>query len=249
MPSEHHRHFETPAFAVIGPTCVGKTAYVTSILALHPVEVINLDSFQVFDHFLIGTGRADARFGARGHLYGIVGAEYVLSPEEYAMRATAIVHDIRSRGNIPLFEGGSISYLHAVSQRLALKMIGLAPPSDQWLRSAVERRIDSYDKTKLFDEIRVAQEQSGDQLQILRDDVVYLPAVEYLQGKISEETARARQVANLVKRARTQLEAYRAFPVSWIPADQPDTLDRIVSVIESTISASAIGETGKGQRA
>src|SRR5258708_6488351 len=100
-----------PILAIVGPTCVGKTAYVRRLLELYPLEIINLDSFQVFDHFFVGTGRADGDFGVAGHLYGFVTPDTELSPVAYVAKAREIIRQIIERGNIPLFEGGSISYL------------------------------------------------------------------------------------------------------------------------------------------
>jgi tRNA A37 N6-isopentenylltransferase MiaA len=74
----------------------------------------------------------------------------------------------------------------------------------------------------------------------LDDDVVYLPAVEYLQGKISVEEARARVVANLVRRARDQMEAYHDFDIRWIVADDTATA-RIVAIVDQILKAEPAG--------
>lgn len=234
------------AIALVGPTCVGKTAYVRRLLAHYPFEVINLDSFQIYEHFFVGTGRADAQFGSRGHLYGVVSPDQALSPEEYATIAAKLAGEIRSRGSIPLFEGGSISYLRALCSQLVPRLIGLAPPDDRWLRAAIERRIDSYDQATLFDEIRIAQQRGRGLDVVLKDDVVYLPAVEYLQGRISVGEARARVVENLVRRAHTQMESYRMFDITWIPSDQPDSTDRLVDAVEHVISEHVARRSDEG---
>jgi tRNA dimethylallyltransferase len=227
----------SPAPAIVGPTCVGKTGYVIRVLERFPVEVINLDSFQVFDHFVIGTGRADAAYGERGHLYGVVAPGEELSPEAYALQAKQVCGEIAGRGRFPLFEGGSISYLRALMAETAIAPIVIVPPDDSWIEAAIERRLEAYDRADLFEEIKAALKQSLSATKILSDDVVYLPAVEYLQGKLDLETARHRVVSNLARRAREQLAAYESVAGPRVVAGQPDSLDRVLDAVGSIIEA------------
>lgn len=68
--------------ALVGPTCVGKTAYSHALVAEFPFELVNVDSFQVYNFFRLGTGRADLQTD-RAHLYGFQDPNVVLPADVY----------------------------------------------------------------------------------------------------------------------------------------------------------------------
>lgn len=217
--------------ALVGPTCVGKTAAVRSLLDRYTrLEIINLDSFQVAQELSIGTGRSDGRYGARGHLYGVAPSVEMLAPAAYVVRAIEILREIRDRGNIPLFEGGSISYLRDLTRKIPLTLIGLKPQSNDWLRRAIRKRLDTADREELFEEIRNFQ-LSGRTSIVLQDGIVYAPVVGYLAGQMSWENAKTVIADNLIQMATKQLGSYDEFDIIWISTD-PQLQDTLFSIVD-----------------
>lgn len=219
---------------IAGPTCIGKTSYVLELTKLYPFEIVNVDSFQIYSHFRIGTGRADMMF-ERSHLYGFRNPHEVLGPSEYIQLVKAALQGIRTRNNFPLFEGGSITYLKALADHYALTIIGLKSFSGDWSKRMIIDRIRSYNEEDLIDEIRAGLDLGFRNTRVMQDDVIYLPYVEYCEGKVSLAAARERVVKNLVIRHEEQINQYQGFNVHWFYPTKR-FLDEVKPLVEEVLS-------------
>ncbi len=74
---------------ITGPTGVGKTAYVNALMEVLPLEVINMDSIQVYAFFAVGPGRSDGDHPGRRHLYGYLSPHSSLDPALLCATAVA----------------------------------------------------------------------------------------------------------------------------------------------------------------
>ncbi|MEK7996793.1 MAG: isopentenyl transferase family protein [Planctomycetota bacterium] len=211
---------ESIPVAVVGPTCSGKTQIVNELAMRLPLSVINLDSFQIYDHFRLGTGRADLAEGIRSYLYGVQDPRQTILPEEYVAAALDAQTEIQRSGRIPLYEGGSVSFLRALLPRQPLRLFGLYPDTADEARLRIERRVLGGDESALIDEIQSALALGFRETLVLRDDVVYLPYLDYVEGRVSLEAARERAIANLTKRHVAQLTDYRDFEITWLRAGE-----------------------------
>jgi tRNA A37 N6-isopentenylltransferase MiaA len=216
--------------ALVGPTCIGKTQYAHDLLREFPLELVNLDSFQVYSFFRVGTGRSDLQTG-RAHLYGFIDPRDVLRSEDYVPLVAGALADITARGRSPLFEGGSISYINALLRHYSLELIGLRPRDAAHAVELIEQRVTSTSEELLIAEITEGLARGYRDTVIMRDDVVYLPYVDYLTGACSLAATRERVRKNLLDRYETQMRAYEALPVRWfIPsADSLAQMRRHVS--------------------
>lgn len=223
--------------AIVGPTCIGKTGYLNELARRHPIDLINLDSFQVYSHFAVGTGRRDLETD-RAHLYGFVDPSSSLTPNDYLVHVRQALDKITASGRTPVFEGGSISYLRALQAEFALRLVGLRPPSSEDGMRYVDARIARYDEDVVLNEIRTALDHGLRQTLVLQDDVVYLPVLEYLDGHLSHDVAFQRIRENLFRRFNEQMRQYAAFDIEWIDADEM-ALDRLEIILKLMIAACA----------
>ena len=203
-----------PWLALVGPTCSGKTWFAGELLKHFPLETVNLDSFQVFSHFEVGTGRADMA-AAKAHLYGFVDPREPLSSERYVELAKTAVAGIHARGHRPLFEGGSISFLRELIRAHPMKLLGIRPADAAEADRRIRERLSGYPLEQLLAEVRDGLAAGYRDTIVLRDDVVYLPMVLYLEGKAGLEETLDRVRRNLLDRQRTQLREYESFDVEW----------------------------------
>ena len=223
--------------AIVGPTCIGKTAYLNELARRHPIDLINLDSFQIYSHFAVGTGRRDLETD-HAHLYGFVDPSSTLAPNDYLVHVRQALDKIAAAGRIPVFEGGSISYLRALQAEFALRLVGLRPSSTDDAMRYVDARIARYDEDVLLSEIRTALDRGLRNTLVLQDDVVYLPILEYLDGHLSHAAAFQRIRANLFRRFNEQMRQYAAFDIEWIDADEM-ALDRLETILRLMITECA----------
>lgn len=184
------------------------------ILEQFPFELINVDSFQVYNFFRLGTGRADL-LADRAHLYGFQDPNNILSTNDYLNLVDGAIGNISANGRVPLFEGGSISYLKALMSRYHLRLVGLRPHDVLHARELIEKRLTPYLEELLLVEIEEGLQNGYENTIILQDDVVYLPYVKYLTGKASLAETRLRTRENLIRRYETQMEEYQDLPVEW----------------------------------
>lgn len=102
--------------AILGPTASGKTALSLALARALPGEIVNCDSVAMYRGFEIGTAKPTAheRTQAPHHLFDIVDPTGYITAGEYARQARAVLHEITSRGHVPIVVGGTGLYLRAL---------------------------------------------------------------------------------------------------------------------------------------
>lgn len=129
---EDHR---PPAIFLMGPTASGKTA---AALALHerfPVDIVSVDSAQVYRGMDIGTAKPDAETLAKAphRLIDIRDPSESYSAAEFRDDALREMAAISAAGRVPLLAGGTMLYFRALARGLAP-----LPPADPVLRERIE---------------------------------------------------------------------------------------------------------------
>jgi tRNA dimethylallyltransferase len=110
-----------PVLILTGPTGSGKSDWAMRLAQQWPVEIISVDSAQVFRGMDIGTAKpgAQARAAVRHHLLDILDPAQSYSAGQFAQDAAALISQIQGRGNVPLLVGGTMLYLKALRQGIA----------------------------------------------------------------------------------------------------------------------------------
>lgn len=114
--------FPVPPLAVItGPTGVGKTDFALRLAREFPVEIVSVDSAQVYRGLDIGAAKpsAEARGQVPHHLLDLVDPATNYSAGQFARDAAIAIADIESRGRVPLLVGGTMLYLRALTAGIA----------------------------------------------------------------------------------------------------------------------------------
>jgi tRNA dimethylallyltransferase len=119
----------------MGATATGKTALTVDIAERFPIEVISVDSAQIYRQMNIGTAKPEAGILARipHHLIDILDPAEAWSVWEFVRQSRLLIEAIRDRGRIPLLAGGSMLYFHAFEQGL-----NPLPEADAGLRQQIE---------------------------------------------------------------------------------------------------------------
>jgi tRNA dimethylallyltransferase len=106
---------------IAGPTASGKSAVAVELAERMSGALVNTDSMQVYREARILTARPDEAALARAphHLYGHVSVHDPYSAARYQTDAQLAMDDVRSRGMVPVFVGGSGLYFGALTEGLA----------------------------------------------------------------------------------------------------------------------------------
>jgi tRNA dimethylallyltransferase len=109
------------AIALLGPTASGKSSLALQLARSVPLEIIAVDSAQVYRGMDIGTAKPGARERAQTphHLIDIRDPTEAYSAAQFAHDAGELIEAIAARGRLPLLVGGTMLYAKALRDGLA----------------------------------------------------------------------------------------------------------------------------------
>jgi tRNA dimethylallyltransferase len=125
------------AVLVAGPTGAGKTDLAVELAGRFPVEIVSVDSAQVYRGMDIGTAKPSAAIRARvpHHLIDVCDPAEAYSAGRFRRDALELIAAIRSRGRVPLLVGGTMLYFRAL-----MRGIAPLPEADAVVRARIDRR-------------------------------------------------------------------------------------------------------------
>jgi tRNA dimethylallyltransferase len=149
------------AFALLGPTASGKSALALQLAAKHPVEIVSVDSAQVYRGMDIGTAKPTAAERSRvpHHLIDVADPDERYSTGRFRADAIRVVLEILQRKNLPLLVGGTMLYYRSL-------VAGLdeLPPADPAVRAAIDAEAAQRGWPALHAELAKADAQSAQRI-------------------------------------------------------------------------------------
>lgn len=146
---------------IAGPTAVGKTGLVATLASEFPLEVISLDSRQIYRGLRIGTAQPTAAEKATcpHHLIDFLDPDESYSAQRFRRDFTRTWQQITGRGRVPILVGGAGMYLKAVAEGF----FQLPPGSTERL-PAVREEIEALDVDTLARELLLADPEAAARL-------------------------------------------------------------------------------------
>ncbi len=175
------RPLKTPSFkpplalALAGPTASGKTAAALAIAELWQhqggIEIISVDSALVYRGMDIGTAKPSGAELSKvpHHLIDIRDPLNAYSAAAFVRDADRLIIEIRARGSMPLFVGGTMLYFKAL-----LEGLSDMPPADAGVRATLHEELNALGLTALYarlgavDPLTAARLAPADTQRILR---------------------------------------------------------------------------------
>ncbi len=220
-----------PALLLMGPTASGKTAVALELARQFPVEIISVDSAQVYRHMDIGTAKPDlaTRLRIPHHLIDIIEPNERYSAARFREDALAIMRDISTRDRIPLLVGGTMLYFKALREGLSD-----LPEADAEARMVIDAMASQAGWPALHREL-----QRIDPATALR-----------LDPNDAQRIQRAMEIFYLTGRPMSELIAERGpvetpfhlVPLALVPGDRPQLHARIAARFEEMLELGLINE-------
>jgi len=125
------------AYVLLGPTASGKSRLALELAARHPVEIVSVDSAQVYRGLDIGTAKpsAEERARVRHHLVDLIEPTQSYSAGQFRADCVGAIMEILDRDRIPLLVGGTMLYYKALAQG-----IDALPAAEPELRRQIDAR-------------------------------------------------------------------------------------------------------------
>ena len=123
------------AVMLLGPTASGKSGLAIQLAGKIPLEIVSVDSAQVYRGMDIGTAKPSAaeRAAVAHHLIDVRDPAYSYSAAAFVRDATIAIAEIRARGKLPLLVGGTMLYAKALREGLSD-----LPSADPEVRTQIE---------------------------------------------------------------------------------------------------------------
>jgi tRNA dimethylallyltransferase len=219
------------AILLMGPTASGKTAVALELAARFPVEIISVDSAQVFRGMDLGTAKPTAaeRAAVPHHLLDILDPTESYSAAQFRTDAARLMADIAGRGRVPLLVGGTMLYFKALREGLSN-----LPQADAAVRAAIEAEGAErgwpamHAELAQIDPPTAARLNANDTQRIQRALEVF---------RITGKPLSALQGARVIAPAQ-----YRFVPVALVPADRTLLHRRIELRFEAMLAAGLVEE-------
>jgi tRNA dimethylallyltransferase len=119
----------------MGPTASGKTQLALTLAAAFPIEVVSVDSAQIYRGMDVGTAKPSPseRRALPHHLIDIIDPTESYSAARFRADTLRLMKEITARGRIPLLAGGTMLYFKALREGLSD-----LPESDAEVRAEID---------------------------------------------------------------------------------------------------------------
>ena len=215
-----------PAILLMGPTASGKTAVAMWLAERFPVELISVDSAQVFRDMDIGTAKPDAatleQFPHR--LIDLISPEEAYSAARFRHDALEEMAEIVSRDKIPLLVGGTMLYYKALLEGLAE-----LPQADPEIRAEIDTLAARHGwpavhaELAKVDPVTAARLHSSDAQRVQRALEIFR-----LSG---------RPMSELIGEGRKQKPPYDFLSIGLLPSDRSVLHARIADRFDAMLKA------------
>ena len=196
-----------------------------------PVEIISVDSAQVYRFMDIGSAKPDklVRSQIPHHLIDLIDPNESYSAARFREDALSVMREITLRGRIPLLVGGTMLYFRVLRQGLAA-----LPPADNNVRKALEQQ---------------ALEEGWPAMHVVLSQLDPV-AANRIQPNDSQRIQRALEVCHLTGKPMSEMLEqqksidfpFRVFNIALLPSDRSVLHNRISQRFAAMLEAGLVDE-------
>ena len=211
---------------VMGPTASGKTAVAMALADRFPVELISVDSAQVFIDMDVGTAKPDRATLARypHRLIDLITPEQRYSAAQFRRDALAAMADITAAGKIPLLVGGTMLYFRTLLHGLAD-----LPQADAALRSEIDAEAAAHGWPAMHARLAAIDPETAARL--------HPTDSQRLQRALEICTLSGRKMSDLLAESESQKPPYDFLSIGLLPSDRAVLHERIAHRFDEMLLA------------
>ena len=149
------------AIFIMGPTASGKTDLAVELCKYLPVEIVNVDSAQIYRGMDIGTAKPDKQTLelAPHRLMSFCDPAQSYSAAQFASDAQREMADIVANNKVPMLVGGTMLYFKVLLEGLAE-----LPEADEEVRNQIQKQADTDGWPSLHKELQQIDPPTADRL-------------------------------------------------------------------------------------
>ena len=215
----------------MGPTASGKTALAMDLVARLPLEIVSVDSAQVFIDMDVGTAKPDAATLARypQHLINLITPEQRYSAARFCTDALTAMAEITARGRVPLLAGGTMLYFKALRQGLAD-----LPEADPATRAAIDAAAARSGWPALHAELARHDPETAARLKPTD--------AQRIQRALEVVRLTGQTLGSFFAQQKTQALPYRVLSIGLAPTNRSWLHERIAQRFDAMLAAGLIEE-------
>lgn len=215
-----------PAILLMGPTASGKTAAAMALSERFPVELVSVDSAQVFQDMDVGTAKPDRETLERypHRLIDLISPEEAYSAARFREDALRAMAEITAAGRVPLLVGGTMLYFRTLLEGLAD-----LPQADTELRAAIDAEAAEKGWPALHAELARVDPITAARL--------HPTDSQRLQRAIEVFRLSGRPMAELLAESETQRPPYDFLALGLLPSDRSVLHERIAQRFDAMLAA------------
>ena len=220
-----------PAILLMGPTASGKTALAEAIAQTLPVEVVSVDSAQIYRHMNIGTAKPGAELLARvpHHLIDLIEPHESYSAARFRDDALIAMREITERGNIPLLVGGTMLYFQALTEGL-----NDLPEADPAVRLIIDTMAEKSGWPGLHAELARVDPETAERLEP--------QDAQRIQRALEVYYITSKTMSELLRKPKYVYFPYTAIKIALLPSRREVLHERIARRFEDMLELGLIGE-------
>lgn len=220
-----------PAVFLLGPTASGKSRVALDLVEQLPLEIISVDSAQVYRYMNIGTAKPDRETLAEipHHLVDLIDPDQHYSAAQFRDDALRIMQDITQRNKIPLLVGGTMLYVKALQEGLSA-----LPPADPNLRLELENKAKTLGWPALHQELAELDPDTATRIKPTDS--------QRIQRALEVCLLTQQSMSELLKTTKQNDFPFHPINIALLPSERSQLHQRIALRFEAMLAAGLIDE-------
>jgi len=220
-----------PAIVLMGPTASGKTRLALDLAHVLPLEVVSVDSAQVYRDMNVGTAKPSAaqRAAVPHHLIDIIDPTEAYSAARFREDALRLMREITARRRIPLLVGGTMLYFKALREGLSD-----LPESDAKVRADIDAAAAQRGSQALHAELARVDPETATRLKPTD--------AQRIQRALEIFRISGKPMSQLLRRGKSAALPFRLIELALVPSDRGALHRRIEERFDAMLERGLVEE-------